>query len=186
MTRHRSVQPMDLPKLRKSSLRITGENISVRTPRLCDCLALDHLLCTDAELIRLGIGANDVPSQTGKSFRDATEAWCVRTNSVSLAVVDRNDRAFGLISLSHIDDSERTGGIGYWIGSDYWGQGYGTESFALVLSLARKLGITSVSATINKNNTPSIRLWSHHNATIADLPGDRVRCTINLESSSSM
>ena len=183
MTKH---QGSSAHKLRRSRLSITGDNISVRIPRLRDCLALDNLLCSDAELIRLGIGANDEPSKTGKSFRDDTEAWCVRTNSVSLAVVDRDDRAFGLISLSHIDDSQRTGGIGYWIGSDYWGQGYGTEAFTLVLSLARKLGITSVSGTINKNNTTSIRLWSRHNATIADLPDDRVKCTINLETSSSM
>jgi len=49
-------------------------------------------------------------------------------------------------------------GLGYWIGRQYWGQGYATEAVRLVVDFARSLGGVKLQAETFPNNPASARV----------------------------
>ncbi len=49
--------------------------------------------------------------------------------------------------------------IGYWLGEPYWGQGYMSESIAKIVDFGfERLNLTSIYATVDKNNPNSIHV----------------------------
>ena len=49
-------------------------------------------------------------------------------------------------------------GLGYWIGRQYWGQGYATEAVRLIVDFARSLGGVKLQAETFPNNPASARV----------------------------
>ncbi len=157
-----------------------GSKISIRSPRIKDAEALGSLLGTDIALRERGIGVSARNTISGQEFLETMREWCEKTHSISLAIVTAEDVAIGLISLSHIKAEERIGRIGYWIGSAYWGRGYTTEAFGLVLNLAIKKNLHQVSATVARDNVASWRIWKKFGGKIEEKDAKNVTCTINL------
>jgi len=155
--------PDQLAELRRKGLALRGERVLLRTPTLDDAQALDTLLCTDAAL-RQALGTQRSLPVDAEGWLEDTERWCQGTSSISFAIVNEAHATIGMISLSHIDAAAADGRIGYWLGSAHWGQGYGTEAFGLVLAYARELGLKKLSATVDRKNVASWRIWLHYGA----------------------
>lgn len=100
---------------------------------------------------------------TTDEFIQSNTAWSVRCSAEIFAIV-LDERAVGMMSLSHQNVAERTARIGYFLGSSYWGNGYTGEAFRQMLEYAREKGFLSVSASIKPDNAASLRIWEKHGA----------------------
>jgi ribosomal-protein-alanine N-acetyltransferase len=70
-----------------------------------------------------------------------------------------NGNLVGVISLQRIDNVNKSGQIGYWIGKKYWNMGLATESINLVINYAfRVLRLHKVYANVLATNRASIRV----------------------------
>lgn len=64
----------------------------------------------------------------------------------------------GSVDLS-IEDNSHTGTIGYWLGEDYWGQGFATEAVAAIVAFAFDVvKLRKVTANALPDNQRSIRV----------------------------
>jgi len=94
-------------------------------------------------------------------------AWIERSNEERAAGVgwpfliirrDGNEMV-GSIDLSIDDDNRSSGAIGYWLGEDYWGHGYGTEAARAIIGFAFGiLRLEEVTANALPDNDRSIRV----------------------------
>jgi len=77
-----------------------------------------------------------------------------------LRVVRRSDGVLlGGVGLHAIEESAARAEVGYWLGPEYWGQGYATEAVNLVVRSAfRSLGLHRIEARVYPWNQASIRL----------------------------
>ena len=113
---------------------------------------------------------NDVNGMSYQEFREwlvLQEAWAkgerlpkgyVRQWTFWLCV---DDVPVGYGKLrEHVTESSRLlgGNIGYAIGADYRGKGYGTVLFELLLAKAEELQLKEIVSTVEKNNLPSRRV----------------------------
>jgi len=65
----------------------------------------------------------------------------------------------GGIGITKIDRYQGTASVGYWLGEDYWGQGYGSEALEKMLDLAfRKLKLRRLEAEVFAGNKASAGL----------------------------
>lgn len=112
---------------------------------------------------------------TDEFFFNNTIEWMNRTNSFSCVVI-ANDKAVGLLSISKVDYIGKIAAIGYWIGSEYWGQGITTKAVRLAIEKAKQMGLRSVYAKIPKTDDPilketdqySEKIWQCLNAVPTD------------------
>ncbi len=168
-----------LQTLRCNGISFAGRDVSIRTISLPEAEALTSLLCRDTVLRQsLGVPAGDNP--TAQGFLDKNNRWCEQTHSIVMAVVDADGQTIGTISLSKVDFTERSAGIGYWLASDRWGHGCASQAFALTMWLARTLGITRVWAHVSRENTASLRMWRRYAAAETPAAGDMLECRIDL------
>lgn len=89
---------------------------------------------------------------------DRRRAW--RDNrSLALAVIPREETGLvGVVSLKTRDGSGEAE-LGYWIGTDYWGQGYGTEAARAVVSYGLgPHGLRRINARCLSRNPASARI----------------------------
>ena len=90
------------------------------------------------------------------------KSWCKSRNAVTYAVILSDRTTVGTISLSHINNEEKTARIGYWIGSSYRSRGYCSIAFGLVANKAVEMGISKLISTIAEENINSKRVWDKH------------------------
>lgn len=58
-----------------------------------------------------------------------------------------------------LHDGGRRGELGFWVGREYWGRGYGTEAAGRMVAFARDaLGVTRITATAAVGNPASRRV----------------------------
>lgn len=84
----------------------------------------------------------------------------VSLGETTFAVLRPSDGAFlGCVGfwLGKGDDSE-TFELGYWIGREYWNQGYATAAVAKVLESARRMGVECLQALVRSENLASIKV----------------------------
>jgi len=68
-------------------------------------------------------------------------------------------RIIGGMGIHHIDKRQGTATTGYWLGEDYWRQGYGSEAFEAVLNFAfNKLKLRRLEAEVYVGNPASGKL----------------------------
>lgn len=137
---------------------------------------LVNILNDDHKLAKT-LSSNNDPI-TPDQFVEHNKKWIEKTNSKLFAIVF-NHEAIGSISLSHIDPENKTAQIGYWLSSNHWGKGYGSLAFALMLEEARSIGISTVTSTIKKDNSPSKVLWSKHGAEFIE-ENDTVKASLRI------
>ncbi len=76
-----------------------------------------------------------------------------------LAVLKPGDGApVGSVGMG-LHDGGRHGDLGFWIGRDWWGRGYGTEAAGRMVEFARdSLGVSRITATAAVSNPASRRI----------------------------
>lgn len=140
-------------------------------PRLeTDRLLLRAFAPSDGPTVERLAGAREVADTTlslphpypegGGSGWIATHADAWRSGELlTLAVCRRSaPEPIGAVSL-HIDRAHAHGEIGYWIGTEHWGQGYATEAArALVAYAFDRLGLHRVQARHFLRNPSSGRV----------------------------
>jgi len=133
-------------------------------------LTLRSFLITDAEAVRTLAGDEEVARNTlnipHPYEREHAEDWITsqpgqfqRREAVTYAAIRASDGvlvgAVGLILDAANDSAE----LGYWIGREYWGQGYATEAARAVVGWAfRSLGLNRVHASHFPRNPASGRV----------------------------
>jgi [ribosomal protein S5]-alanine N-acetyltransferase len=73
--------------------------------------------------------------------------------------LETRKKVIGTISLKNINLATKVSHIGYWIGEQYWGMGFGTESVRIVVSYAFSVvGLEKICAFVYPDNKGSIRV----------------------------
>jgi hypothetical protein len=68
----------------------------------------------------------------------------------------------GAIGVKHLDMNNKRGEIGYWVGKEFWGNGYAKEAIKLILGLSfSRIGMNKISANVFPFNTRSISMLSN-------------------------
>ncbi len=115
--------------------------IELRKFKMSDLNGIMNLF-VDKKVIR-GIGLDIKPEKITKKFE---RTWLEKTikehkkkkpKSYNLAIL-LNKKHIGNIGSHKIDYKDRNIEIGYWIGSDYWNNGYTTKALKLFLKEIRK------------------------------------------------
>jgi RimJ/RimL family protein N-acetyltransferase len=93
-------------------------------------------------------------------------SWIERSNTERAAgvgfpfiIVERGSNSLvGSVDLS-LEEGPTVGTLGYWLGADFWGHGYGTEAARAVIDFAfGPLGLKEVNASALPENERSIRV----------------------------
>jgi len=149
-----------LPRARiVASHRIDTDRLLLRSPNVADAPRISELM-----------GNWDVARWLVRvpfPYRVAhAEAWIERSSQERAAsmgwpfiMVRRSDGVLlGSMDLS-LEADRITGTLGYWVGEDYWGQGYATEAARAVVEFAfETLNLKSVTANALPDNDRSIRV----------------------------
>ena len=115
---------------------------------------------------------------TGNEFITFCKNWA-RKQKADMFVIILDKVAIGSISLSHQDVNKRSARIGYWISSNYWGNGYTSQAFSLVLGFAKLKSIQYICASIKEDNLGSKRIWVKNGAKV-ELLNNRYNVSIDL------
>jgi RimJ/RimL family protein N-acetyltransferase len=149
-----------LPRLKViAGHRIDTDRLLLRSPSMADAPRISELL-----------GSWDVARwlvRVPYPYRVAhAEAWIERSAEERAAsvgwpfiMVPRDGGSLiGSMDLS-LEPDRMTGALGYWIGEDYWGQGYATEAARAVIEFAFDiLKLNAVVASALPDNDRSIRV----------------------------
>lgn len=133
-------------------------------------LRLRSFVITDAEAVRALAGDQEVARNTlnipHPYEREHAEDWITshpgqleRREAVTYAVTRASDGALvGAVGLI-LDSANDSAELGYWIGREYWGQGYATEAARAVVAWAfRFLGLNRIHASHFPRNPASGRV----------------------------
>jgi len=140
---------------------------------------LVNLLHQD-QVLREELGFSDVNRITTNSIYTDIQTWQNEKSATCFGIFRNNDIT-GLISLSHQNKDERTARIGYWIGTAYRRKRIASEAFSEVLSKAHEMGITTLSAKIDKTNHASISIWDKYNVKTKEISAKQVEVTIDIK-----
>jgi ribosomal-protein-alanine N-acetyltransferase len=91
--------------------------------------------------------ANIVAAQVGDMVKGKALFWSLR------ALVD--DRFIGVCDLSEIDRRHKRAEVGFMLGRDAWGRGYGSEAMQAVLAFAASSGLRRLLARTHLGNRRS-------------------------------
>jgi len=170
---------IELNPLRYNDFQLTDGRISIRNIRFEDAEAIATFRVEDTVLHEAAGMRRHYGS--AQEVLDDYARWEKEHNSICMGIVLDGMTTVGTISLSHIDATNRTAGIGYWIGSAYWRRGYCSAAFDLTLRLARRLNIRQVSSKIDTTNQASRRIWLRRGGEEHALSETRIRYTIELK-----
>jgi len=154
--------------------------ISIRGLTDEDCRQLAAMLCED-DILRRDLGIPEDRKSTAEAFARFICEWERERNASTYAIVLDGDTAVGTISLSHVDLVERSGRIGYWVGSDYRKKGHCTEAFGRVVEEAVSRGLERVRASIAEENIPSRRIWERHGGRVVCCEDGKIAYEIELD-----
>ena len=141
-----------------------ASDVIARTPRLI----LRRLAASDAALIQPLADNWEVAKQTAnlpfpygeveaRNFVDQALRTHDAGKELVFAIIRRHDAALiGLIGLvTDVAPVE----VGYWLGQDYWGQGYASEALQAMLDYSREILCSRrLDAVVFEENTESIRI----------------------------
>lgn len=123
---------------------------------------LVSILNEDRELL-VFLSCDVIKNISVEDFISQNKKWSDE-NQAELFAVMLEERAIGMISLSHIDKNNKRAQIGYWLASAYWNQGYASQAFSQVLVMAKNKGLESVSGSVPMDNIASQVIWKKFGA----------------------
>lgn len=98
------------------------------------------------------------PVETARSWIGQHNAWAEEGVHLQWAVTLPDNTLVGTISLALQQDPPQ-GDLGYWIGVDYWNNGYATEAARAIVNYAfDTLRLSRIEASCFATNTASIRV----------------------------
>ena len=119
-------------------------------------------LGNDADVSRHAASESQFPFPYGRddalSFIQSSITESAAEAGLHFAVmIDGN--IIGAAGISNINRHDSHAEIGYWLGKDYWGKGYGTETAMLLLRIGfEELGLNRISCIVPEGNVRSARL----------------------------
>jgi RimJ/RimL family protein N-acetyltransferase len=114
------------------------------------CLANDRQVSKYTSLLPYPYRLEDAHTWIGTHA--ATEA---QGRGRPFAVIHRQDgMLMGAIGLV-VEPADRVAMLGYWLGRQYWGQGYATEASLCVVGWGFTQDIVKIAANVFENNTAS-------------------------------
>jgi len=132
--------------------------IEIKTERL----VVRKIKNSDKERLVTLLGDFDVSKTLGTvpypyAIADA-EKWLETTRNQEFNLnIFLNDNLIGGVGLRL--DADEFYELGYWLGADYWGQGYATEAVKGLLDCAiSKLQSPKIKANVDKENTTSAKV----------------------------
>ena len=88
--------------------------------------------------------------------------------------------AIGGISLGKVNLNAGTGNLGYWLGQDYWRNGYGSEALRAIIDLAfKRLKLRRLEACVFVGNPSSGKLLEKYGFKLEGLKRKAVVCKAN-------
>jgi len=142
-------------------IEILAERIKLRLIDISDLESIHdlHLLPETDEFNALGIPGNL------EETKSIIEQWIIRNqvydiNNYSFAIEQKSDGKFiGLFGLNLGNEKYNRGEVWYKIHSDYWNNGYATESLKAVISFGfETLNLHRIEAGCAVNNLGSIKV----------------------------
>ena len=109
------------------------------------------------------LGSNNSVKISKQNFMETNKKWAAARCADLFAIV-LEEKAIGMISLSHQDIVNHTARIGYWLGSKYWNKGYASKAFQLILDLAKRKGLQYVCSTVKEVDVASRKIWAGYGA----------------------
>lgn len=140
------------------------------------CNAIAEILSYDEALHKALAPNSPLKIITDREYYDGCRAWEERKNGRNFMILCDN---VPIGSISYYKINKATAGCGYYIKSELWGKGYGTEVFALFLQMIKAAGFQKVTASILKDNEASLKLWTRYTTDILETQ-DRYTPTILL------
>ena len=142
------------------SLPIRGDRIELVAPSV-DHVAATVRLMNDPAIARGTLhipypySEKDARLWTRKSIRERRAG-----RSLGLRIVRRSDHEMlGGVGLHRLEEEAARAEIGYWLGKEYWGQGYATEAVNLLPQFGFScLDLHRIEARIFPGNAASLRL----------------------------
>ncbi len=134
-------------------LPIATSHLTLRPVEMKDAEELARLANDHRIAERLARLPHPYSLQNAKDFIHASQEGLRKGDFVRLAVIRRKDQQFmGMIGLE--------GDLGYWLGIEFWGQGYGKEAMkAFVEFCFFALGQDLLKASALVDNIPSRRVF---------------------------
>jgi RimJ/RimL family protein N-acetyltransferase len=162
-----------MPRRRLATFELSGEVVRLRAHRSSDGPAAYALLAGQDEILRWLVwdGPNS-PEELSEHY----QRWCLEGDGgpdLRLAIEDRASGALaGSLSL-RFEGHAGQGDLGYWIGRQFQGQGFGQEALALAAHAAfRHLGAHALYAWVFVGNQASRRILERTGFTLArTVPG---------------
>jgi RimJ/RimL family protein N-acetyltransferase len=143
---------------------LTGPRLRLRTAEPADAAALAELLRDDEVARWLPHGRADISAHS--VARTLAAARSAPEPSLDFVIVRHADERI----LGEVVVDDRTGELGYWLGTPFWGCRYATEALSLFLAHAlRHARLPYLRARVHRDNLPSRRLLERSRFVFAGL-----------------
>ncbi len=150
---------------------IVTQRLSVRALAMSD-LAAAHCYASDRELTKYMMNLpNDTIAETQDFIQKAVEQWESSAPKYYEYAVLLDNKQIGAVCL--YPESDGRGELGWILSSEYHGMGYAREAACAMITLAEKLGLSTVYARCDSRNHASEQLMISLGMTLKDRNGTR-------------
>ncbi len=114
-----------------------GDAVSLRMWKASDAETLYRLI-NDKAVVKYLFGVPNPYSRelADKYIRRCRREWRNNREFQYAVVLSAKDTFIGGIGIKRVDFTHGCGEIGFWLGRNYWGQGYGSEALSLLAGIA--------------------------------------------------
>jgi [ribosomal protein S5]-alanine N-acetyltransferase len=117
----------------KMPMLVTGRLV-LRPFNLADAPGVQKLAGAFAIADTTAVIPHPYPDGAAQDWINTHEDEFIKNRMLALAVTLKETGGLaGCVSITDIDKSNRSGELGYWIGKDFWGQGYCTEASSALI-----------------------------------------------------
>jgi [ribosomal protein S5]-alanine N-acetyltransferase len=141
----------------KAPVQVETARLLLRQPTMDDAIAMFERYASDPEVTRfLGWPRHRSVGDTEAFLRFSTEEW-ERWPAGPYLIISRADgQLLGGTGLGF--EAPHQAVTGYVLARDAWGKGYATEALTAVIDVARRVGVTGLSAVCHPEHGPSRRV----------------------------
>lgn len=137
---------------------LTTERLRLRAFRMDDVPAVERMLLTPHVAEHTLNFPHPYPPGFAQDWITRHTLWAERGIHLQWAIALHDDTPVGAIGIALRADPPE-GDIGYWVGPDYWNNGYATEATKAVIAYGfGTLGLSRIQATCLTGNDASARV----------------------------
>ncbi|QQS41351.1 MAG: GNAT family N-acetyltransferase [Acidobacteriota bacterium] len=139
--------------------RLEGERLVLRQMRESDAEDVFAIFGDDEVIRYWSSPAHGSIDDARELISDTRKQFEARTMFEWGAALKENDRVIATFSLLNVDMPHRRAEVGYALNREYWGGGYATEGFDLLVAFAfGPLNLHRLEADVHPENAGSFRL----------------------------